>query len=72
MALTDRDQKVLRAMRKFIERKGYPPTVREIARLLGLKSTSGVHTSLVRLREEGLVKWEDGRPGTLRETSSVG
>ena len=71
MALTNRDQKVLKVMRKFIERKGYPPTVREIARVLGLKSTSGVHTSLVRLRDEGLVKWEAGRPGTLREASSA-
>jgi repressor LexA len=71
MALTDRDMKVLKVVRKFIERRGYPPTMREIARILGLKSTSGVHTSLRRLQQEGLVKWEPGRPGTLREVSSA-
>lgn len=71
MALTDRDQKVLRVVQKFIERKGYPPSVRQIARVLGLKSSSGVHKSLVRLREEGLVQWEEGQLRTLHLTSSA-
>lgn len=65
---TTRDDKVLKVVRDHVVAKGYPPSVREIAKKLGLKSTSGVHASLVRLRKAKLVAWEDGHPRTLRPT----
>ena len=43
--LTPRQRKVLEVIRDWVERFGYPPSVREIGDAVGLTSTSSVHTS---------------------------
>ena len=60
-ALTDRQKKIVDYIRAHVEENGYPPTFREIARSVGLKSTSTVDHHLRRLRELGVLQYEDGR-----------
>lgn len=54
--LTAREQSILDYIRKKIEISNYPPTVREICKAVGLKSTSTVHGYLTRLEELGVIK----------------
>ena len=60
-ALTDRQRKIVECIRAHVEANGYPPTFREIAHSVGLKSTSTVDHHLRRLRELGVLQYEDGR-----------
>ena len=60
-ALTDRQRKIVEYIRAHVEENGYPPTFREIAQSVGLKSTSTVDHHLRRLRELGVLQYEDGR-----------
>lgn len=43
-----------------------PLTVRKVMVEAGLKSTHTAYKHLLRLREEGLVTWEDGKAATIR------
>ena len=49
-------EKILSKIVEYIETHGYPPTVREIGDMVGLKSTSSVHSHLIRMREEGMLE----------------
>ncbi len=44
-----------------IKEKGYPPSVREICKAVGLSSTSSVHFHLKRLEKEGLIKRDSSK-----------
>ena len=62
--------KIERAILKFIEKqineKGYPPSVREIGKAVGLSSTATVHGYLAKLTKKGYIKKEDQKGRTLR------
>ena len=55
---------VLSCIRTYTEKKGFPPTVRELCLMTGLKSTSSVHY-LVQLKEEGLIESAESKSRTL-------
>ena len=40
----------------YIKKNGFPPSIREITKAIGLKSTSGVYSHLKKLQEEGLIE----------------
>jgi len=54
--LTAQQAKVLEAIKESIRRTGYPPSVRELGAILGLKSTATVHTHLRNLERKGFLK----------------
>jgi SOS-response transcriptional repressor LexA len=54
--LTPRQRDVLRFLRAFYAENGYPPTQREIARALGIKSPATVNMHLRRLASLGEVE----------------
>lgn len=54
--LNQRQLEILFFIKKEIERKGYPPTVREICAGVGIKSTSTVHYALERLENKNYIK----------------
>lgn len=54
--LTDRQRQVLEFLKDFSQRKGHPPTVREIMFHFRLKSTKGVKTHLDVLDKKGYIK----------------
>ncbi|MGB9904616.1 MAG: LexA family protein, partial [Desulfotomaculales bacterium] len=53
--LTPREQQILSMIKKSLRAKGYPPSVREIGKAVGLNSTSTVHSYLKRLEKKGLL-----------------
>lgn len=56
---------ILDFIRKELETKGYPPSVREICAAVGLKSTSTVHAHLNRLEEDGYIRRDATKPRAL-------
>ena len=59
-----------RAILKFIEEQvienGYPPSVREIGKAIGLSSTATVHAYLEKLEKHGFIKKQDKKGRTLK------
>ena len=60
--LTPRQRKVLEVIRESVERRGYPPTVREIGEAVGLTSTSSVSHQLSTLQKKGFLRRDPSRP----------
>ena len=56
--LTNRQQTVLEAIRQWIRERGYPPTIRELGKQLGIKSLRGVTTHLDAIAKKGFLKRE--------------
>ena len=59
--LTPRQRKVLEVIRDWVERFGYPPSVREIGDAVGLTSTSSVHHQLRALEHKGHLRRDPNR-----------
>ena len=56
--LTKRQQTVLETIRSWIRQRGYPPTIREIGKQMGIKSLRGVTTHLDAIAKKGFLKRE--------------
>jgi len=63
--LTDRQLKVLEAIREWMREHGYPPSVREIGDAVGLTSTSSVAYQLRVLERKGHLRRDPHRPRTV-------
>lgn len=61
----DKQTEIYEFIRKQILEKGYPPSVREICKGVGLSSTSTVHGHLERLEKKGLIKRDSTKPRTI-------
>ena len=57
--LNKRERAILKFIEKQINEKGYPPSVREIGKAVGLSSTATVHGYLAKLTKKGYIKKED-------------
>lgn len=64
--LPARQKEVLSLIVKFSEEHGYPPTLADLATILGLKNRMTVHQHVAALRKKGLVHWEPGLNRSLR------
>ncbi len=60
--LTSRQRRVLEVIRDAVERRGYPPSVREIGEAVGLTSSSSVHHQLATLQKKGFLRRDANRP----------
>jgi repressor LexA len=60
--LTPRQRRVLEVIREWVERFGYPPSVREIGEAVGLTSTSSVAHQLRALERKGYLRRDHNRP----------
>ena len=69
--LNDKQLLIYNFLKDFTSQKGYPPTVREICKAVGLKSTSSVHGHLKHLEKEGLIKRDPTKPRALEIVDSV-
>jgi repressor LexA len=73
--LTGRQQEIWTFLTEYVDRHGYPPTVREIGEAVGLASPSTVHAHLANLERAGLLKRDPTKPRALeltgREAQSV-
>src|SRR6476620_614219 len=70
--LTDRQRAVLEYISQSIERRGYPPTLREIGEHMGIRSTNGVNDHLKALEKKGYLEREDLKSRALRPISLDG
>jgi repressor LexA len=58
-------RRILEFIKKEIELKGYPPSVREICEAVNLKSTSTVHGHLEQLEKRGLIRRDSTKPRAM-------
>lgn len=64
--LGKREKAILKFIEKQIQLNSYPPSVREIGKAVGLKSTATVHGYLAKLEEKGYIKKESQKGRTLK------
>lgn len=65
MDLTKRQQEIFDFIRRYSARYGYPPTVRDIGKAVGLASSSTVHAHLANLERIGLLRRDPSKPRAL-------
>jgi repressor LexA len=63
--LTGRQQEIWDFLVDYVDRHGYPPTVREVGEAVGLASPSTVHAHLANLERAGLLKRDPTKPRAL-------
>jgi repressor LexA len=63
--LTKRQKEIFDYIRKYSSKHGYPPTVREIGKAVGLHSSSTVHAHLANLEKIGLLKRDPTKPRAI-------
>src|SRR5512133_1030244 len=61
-ALTVRQRRVLEVIRNSVDRRGYPPSLREIGEWVGLTSPSSVAHQLAALERKGYIRRDPNRP----------
>lgn len=69
--LTARQEQTLDFIRKSIEERGYPPTLREIGEYMGIRSTNGVNDHLRALERKGYLRREDMKSRALKLVSDT-
>lgn len=77
--LTSRQRKILEFIEGFIQQHGYPPSVREIAKKMKIKSPRGAAKHLIALQKKGYIERSSGMRGiklmntsTAKETPIIG
>jgi len=63
--LTKRQKEIFDFIRKYADKTGYPPTVREIGKAVGLHSSSTVHAHLANLEKIGLLRRDPSKPRAI-------
>ncbi len=63
--LTKRQSEIFEFIEKFLDKTGYPPTVREIGKAMGLHSPSTVHAHLTKLEKSGVIRRDPSKPRAL-------
>src|SRR5690349_9990279 len=67
--LTPRQRKVLEVIRAAVDRRGYPPSMREIGDAVGLTSPSSVAHQLATLERKGFIRRDPNRPRAIEVRS---
>ena len=63
--LTKRQQEIFEFVKRYVGEHGYPPTVRDIGKAIGLTSSSTVHAHLANLEKLGVLKRDPTKPRAL-------
>jgi repressor LexA len=63
--LTKRQQEIFDFIKKYSAKYGYPPTVRDIGKAVGLASSSTVHAHLANLERLGLLRRDPSKPRAI-------
>ncbi len=72
MDLTKRQQEIFDFIRRYSENNGYPPTVRDIGKAVGLASSSTVHAHLANLEKLGLLRRDPTKPRAMELLDRAG
>jgi len=65
LSLTKRQQEIFDFIKGYSSRHGYPPTVRDIGKAVGLASSSTVHAHLANLEKIGLLRRDPSKPRAI-------
>jgi repressor LexA len=65
MDLTKRQQEIFDFIKRYSDLNGYPPTVRDIGKAVGLASSSTVHAHLANLEKLGLLRRDPTKPRAI-------
>ncbi|HEX5193986.1 MAG TPA: transcriptional repressor LexA [Solirubrobacteraceae bacterium] len=65
MDLTKRQQEIFDFIKRYSAMNGYPPTVRDIGKAVGLASSSTVHAHLANLEKIGLLRRDPTKPRAI-------
>src|SRR6202035_5169283 len=65
MDLTKRQQEIFDFIKRYSATNGYPPTVRDIGKAVGLASSSTVHAHLANLERIGLLRRDPTKPRAI-------
>ena len=65
MDLTKRQQEIFDFIKRYSAKQGYPPTVRDIGKAVGLTSSSTVHAHLANLEKLGLLRRDPTKPRAI-------
>jgi len=65
MDLTKRQQEIFDFIKRYAAEHGYPPTVRDIGKAVGLASSSTVHAHLANLERLGMIRRDPSKPRAL-------
>jgi repressor LexA len=68
--LTARQRRIVDFIAETVQRRGYPPTVREIGEAVGLTSSSSVHAQLANLERRGLLTKDPTKPRAMTLSES--
>ena len=63
--LTKRQKEIFDFIKRYSEKHGYPPTVRDIGKAIGLTSSSTVHAHLANLEKVGLLRRDPSKPRAI-------
>jgi len=69
--LTERQREILEYIKKEVDQKGYPPSVREIGEAVGLSSSSSVHAQLEKLEQLGYLRRDPTKPRAIEVLGSL-
>jgi len=72
MDLTKRQQEIFDFIKRYSAKYGYPPTVRDIGKAVGLASSSTVHAHLSNLEKLGLLRRDPSKPRAIEMLDRVG
>jgi repressor LexA len=63
--LTKRQKEIFEFIKSYSDGHGYPPTVRDIGKAIGLTSSSTVHAHLANLEKVGLLRRDPSKPRAI-------
>ena len=69
--LTNTEETVFNAIKAFIGENEYPPSIRELSKITGLKSTGWIHANLCELKRKGYISFVCGANRTIRVLKGV-
>src|ERR1700691_4474689 len=72
MDLTKRQQEIFDFIKRYSAKYGYPPTVRDIGKAVGLASSSTVHAHLANLERIGLLRRDPTKPRAIEVLDRAG
>jgi repressor LexA len=65
LSLTKRQQEIFDFVKRYVSEHGYPPTVRDIGKAIGLASSSTVHAHLANLEKLGMLRRDPTKPRAI-------
>lgn len=64
-SLSSRQKEIFEFIKEEVSKKGYPPSVREIGKAVGLSSSSTVHAHLSQLEKKGYIRKDPTKPRAI-------